>query len=819
YADNYFGRVNLHGRVLSQPQFDAAAEIGGYIPGRYTHDKLFFYGAYNPALNESKWMAPTAPAGDVATLSVHGPFANLETINSWAAKVSFRPDEIMIVDASAFGDPSRTNSGLGVVNEDTFPFYPNANVTNNTSFSRWNYGTRSESLHITLTPSATWATNLTASAKTSHFTESPQNPELYQIQDYSGIFQSGEYNAQGLGFFQNPKTQTYTFGVDTEKTVKFLGQQHTLSLGYNVRHDIYDLTKSYTGPQFSFPTTNAAGVASPAGLSGATANATFQLQAADATCPLQYCPMLNGTQVYLEQVGGIYSSLFTPSSMSYNVAWANDNFDIGHRVTINAGIRWDQEQLNGISQSYVFTDNWSPRLGINIDPKGDRKQKIFFNWGRYTQELPEDAAIRSLGQELDIYNVNWTPQNDGHGNAIVNANGTVNPILDAAHLISGVGAAGNEGSAVSYSSSSFPELIQPGTKLNFEEEFVGGIEKQIAGFAIKARYTDRRLLRILEDQSGASPEGAQSGFVGQSFLLGNPSSKSDYFTNEIETPYTYNAALPNHGAPANCQQDYNRTPTADDGRGIGGPFINSAGVVAGPGGVCGSNGPNAGAPVPDGMPDGEPNPRRHYQAVELEANRNFSRNFLLRVNYRWAKLYGNYEGLYRNDNGQSDPGISSLFDFSQGVLDMLGDQYVPGFLNTDRRNVGNVYGSYVVPSGFMKRLTAGMGFRGSSGQPITNFGAHPVYHSSGEIPLGGRGSEGRNASNYQLDVHTDYPTKLGEKYSLKVAFDAFNITNSRSLLSVDQDSALSYGDPNKDFLKPLAFQRAIYGRGSVRLEF
>ena len=63
---------------------------------------------------------------------------------------------------------------------------------------------------------------------------------------------------------------------------------------------------------------------------------------------------------------------------------------------------------------------------------------------------------------------------------------------------------------------------------------------------------------------------------------------------------------------------------------------------------------------PDGKPDGFAVPVRHYQAFEIEVNKNFSHNFLLRANYRFAKLYGNYEGLFRNDNGQSDPGISSL---------------------------------------------------------------------------------------------------------------------------------------------------------------
>ena len=77
--------------------------------------------------------------------------------------------------------------------------------------------------------------------------------------------------------------------------------------------------------------------------------------------------------------------------------------------------------------------------------------------------------------------------------------------------------------------------------------------------------------------------------------------------------------------------------------------------------------------------------------------------------------------------------------------------------------------------------------------PISELGAHPVYNDPGEIPIGGRGTVGTTASNYQLDLHADYPLQLGERYKIKFTFDTFNVTNSRSLTAVDQDIALSYG--------------------------
>ena len=40
-------------------------------------------------------------------------------------------------------------------------------------------------------------------------------------------------------------------------------------------------------------------------------------------------------------------------------------------------------------------------MGINIDPFGDQKSKIFFNFGRNYWAMPLDAAIRQLGNEQD----------------------------------------------------------------------------------------------------------------------------------------------------------------------------------------------------------------------------------------------------------------------------------------------------------------------------------------------------------------------------------------------------------------------------------
>jgi hypothetical protein len=825
FADNYrlFAPPSfLRGSIFARPAYDASLEFGGYIPIKGHNDRLFFFGAFNPSVDNVRYIA--APTSFASPVAAHGPYTTSITAYSWAGKLTYKLTDSTSIEGSAFGDPSRSNYAFGAAYADPFS-YPNINLRTTTGFSRWSFGGQNVVLRMTSSINPTTVLNFAATYKKSNFTESGFTND-HAISDRT----TGIENFQGVGLIQNPINHDYGVSFDLQKTVRLVGS-HTFSVGWGFDHAIYNAFRDYTGTRFNFPTTNAAGDSSviPSLLAGASTSAAFRLYKAPAACQLQYCPNYippdsttgEPEQVILRQIRGLFSSPDVSSSQSYNALYGNDNWTINRHVTINAGLRWEQEQLNGPNQSYVFNDNWSPRLGINVDPFGDGKTKVFFNWGRYTQALPTDAAIRELNQELDVTpnTPRWAPPQDGNGNILINTNGTITPILDAAHLLNGV-----PGSGVTASIGASPstlEQIHTGTKLNFEEEYVAGIERQIKGFAVSARYSDRRLLRIVEDMQGVSPEAAsgQSGAVlnNEVYVIGNPSPASDYFINEDEL--VYSTSDPNAVGPASCTADY------------GAQFDTLGNYL---GSACAQNpdpqnpvtGP--GAPFPDGKPDGFSTPIRHYQAFEIEANKNFSHNFLLRANYRFAKLYGNYEGLFRNDNQQSDPGISSLFDFTPGKLGLLGAQFSPGYLNTDRRNVGNLFGAYTFPTGYVKNLTLGLGLRGQSGNPLNYLGSHPVYGNTGEIPLGGRGIGGALNTTISLDMHTDYSLGLGEKFHLKLAFDAFNVANSKAILYDNQNidtgfqAAPDLTGPNfanKTRGTPTTFQRPFYGRGSVRIEF
>lgn len=817
YQDNY--RLNIdptlvdsfqRGKIFSQPAYDASVELGGFIPVAGQHDRLFFFGAFNPSLNKVNYLAPNTPFS--AAVFNHGPFVSSATTRSWAGKLSLKVTDGTTLEASAFGDPAHNNYSFNGVSTSTTG-YPNINLKNTTNFSTWKYGSRAIVLHLASSLNPTTQLNLAGTYKSSYFTEAGF-ANLYSISDRT----NGVLGFQGLGFWQNPQNTSYGVTLDVQKVVPFFGQ-HTFSVGIGFNRALYSLNKDYSGNRYNFPATNIAGtpiqqVGGSDTLVGAPTSAAFYLSNApiDKTtgqpvCPPTLCPLYLSSDgkehaVYLRQVRGLFSAPHDTSNDSYIATYANDSWAVNRRVTLNAGLRWEEEQLNGPNQAYVFNDNWSPRLGINIDPFADRKTKVYFNWGRYTQSLPTDAAIRELNQEQDIFSARWAAPSDGT-HLLTNADGTVTPTLDAAHLLSGTTGFSNISA-----SSAVPELIHGGTRLNFEEEYLLGVQREIAnGMVLDVRYSDRRLQRIVEDMQGVSPEGANYGLPNQIYVIGNPSPSADYFVNEIEEKYTP-VILPDGtvtGQPANCVADY-------------GPQYDSLGNLIGA--ACGQNPDTAGLPNSDGKPDGYAKPVRRYQSLEVELNKNFSNGFLVRANYRFAKLWGNYEGLFRNDNGQSDPGISSLFDFTTGVVGLLGDQFTPGYLNTDRRNVGNLYGSYTIPGGRFRKLTGGIGLRGQTGTPISRLASHPVYQNTGEIPIGGRGTAGTTATTLQLDTHLDYPINFGDKGSLKLAFDGFNVTNSQFVRAVNQNIDTGFqqqADPT--FRSPISFQRAFYGRFSVRYEF
>jgi outer membrane receptor protein involved in Fe transport len=847
YAARYqfaqFGYKQLTpSETFAQPAYDVAATLGGYIPG--LKDKLFFFGAFDPSLSQNyNAAAPGAPAASVAL----GVVDYNTTAVSWAGKLTYKLGSRTTLEGSSFGDPSRHNAVPNTLSA----------VSPIQATSSYNYGSRDSVLRLDSALTNSWTVDLSYAYNHNHFSETPKL-NVYGVTNDLPTYSNQPATASGFGAYEPSLNNTYSIAANTSKIFHLFHGQHTVSIGYAYDHTDFVDEPSRSGSLFAIPTQNAANQTLtdlysniPAGAPGALTNATFTIAAAnpnnlgDTTCT--QCPVINGVTSYASISRGTYVGLFVNAFGRYHAAYGEDNLELNRFVTMDLGVRWENQRVGGDLLNYSFGPSWSPRLGINIDPTGKQKSKLFFNYGRNFWAMPLDAAIRQLGNEQDDTSYAFVP--------VQNSDGTFSVLTDAAHTLNGLPQAKDPTTGVVSNfggpnfSSSTGEGILPGTKQEYEDEYVAGVESNIGNsLVLKARYTDRRLGRIIEDIGSQSPEGSQ---VDGAYAGGitNPGPGTDIATNENEVTYTpaqFFAANPNgaqHSKPATTTSPavpeiYNPvlpgcTQNNDTYFAVsGGFFRNSYNQQVG--GACILNQPVAGKYGADGIPDGFVKPIRRYNAVELELIKRFNNHWLADVNLRWGNLWGNYEGAYRNDNGQSDPGISSLFDFTAGKLGLLGDQFTPGYLSTDRRAVGSLFLSYSIGSDTpfvhaLKGLQTGAGLRGQSGVPLSLLGDHPIYLNQGEIPIGGRGAAGRTPSASELDLHLSYPVPLGshwgEKYNLKLAMDMFNVTNSQFETGRDQytqvgNNAVGAAPPlNADYNRPTSFQNPFYARGTVAFEF
>jgi hypothetical protein len=828
-------RVNVGGKLLHHEAYDVGADFGGYVPG--ARDKLFFFGSFNPSVNRDIVRGAEANSNNLANSGlrlIRGPaFDNRTRTYNYAGKVDWNINSNNTLAFSIFGDPSQTNLSS----------FRTLNIDNTTSDSQLVYGTRNIALRYNGTLPHGFTLSASVGLGRTHFDETGfanlnqivdrRGADQATIQAFTGLLPArGTFTAQGLGFFEPTVSKTKRADFNLGKIVHFWGE-HNLGIGYTFQRGNYDGTRDRSGPTWTIPAGN--GIAS-----AQTANVQWRLRfrssTSGGTLPLFPVQLANGTTamvpVRLQVVRGEYGTPSFQTYSNYNAAYAQDTWRFNKYITGLLGLRWETETMfgtvqNGARTHYALTDNWSPRLGVTVDPLGKGKTKAYYNFGRFFEYLPLDLAERSLSSEQDwtggLYIPDFTVNGAGQRIATINQFGTVTPIIDAAHQI-----------APGTASTSSQESFAPGTKLGYTDEHTFGFEQQLPRhWTFSARYIYRNTKRIIEDAAILSPEAALScdypncstNFINQVYSIVNPSTRLDAFTNLVPFVFApaFNAASLITNTPTGC------AATVMSGLRQPNYFFQNTATQA----VCFAQtgiDPATGNTFvsPDGNPDGFPDPVRKYKALELELNRRFANGWQAFFNWRIASLRGNYEGHLRNDNGQTDPGISSLFDFTAGNFNLLGDQFAIGPLNTDRLHIINGYGSYSFSKdrGFhiLNGLNVGLNTHFETGLPINALLAHPVYLNAGEVPQGGRGSLGRTPNYIRFDMHADYALRLTEKTHIKFVADFFNVFNSQKVRLPDQNKSLTFdpvlgNPPNPDFLKPVVYYAPFNMRLGLRFEF
>jgi len=746
--------TNQTTRIVGAGRYD----FGGDLGGRVMKDKLFFYGGFNPTYAKAYRAAPTSLKANGTPQFLNSKLGTIDlttrTLN-YSGKINYNLGSHHQLEGSVFGDPANLPSDPG------FARVSSLTANDNLRSSGLDYGTRTWTGRYNGIVSTNWLISANYSNYLNDFTENPKF-NGYSITDQTPALEGTGSNFvyNGLGFLQNTHSHVNQFNVTSSHTVNFFGS-HALDYGYQFEDVIYDVSNLYSGGDFTLPSDPRLGPAAGKVMHGAALVREHQ-GGKDKNAP-----------IVLRVTRGNYSNPSVDTLTRYHSGFVQDSWSIGRRLTIKPGLRFEQQAMAGTYSRYVFAHNWAPRIGIVLDPLGNRKSKFFANWGRFYEKVPSDISVRSFSFEDSVRGMLYHDPGPGKP-----------PDLSPSNYIAGAGTIAFSGGVGNTT------LVAGGTGAQFQDEVVGGYEHEFNhGYTVSGRFVYRHMRRIIEDISGINVTQNLAG-VAQQYVVSNPSAKLDIFKNADPCkPGTKGCVT----YPDPFSDDPNATIGFTD---IGDNPLGS-----------------------DGRPDGFSNPVRIYKAMELSVSKRFTSRWQLYTSYLLSKLYGNFEGSFRNDNGQSDPNISSLFDFTN-TDGQLGFQSVPGVLPNDRRHQIKIYTNYQ-----WKNVNLGLSWSIRSGIPLTSLAAHPAYDNGGEIPIFGRGDLGRTQWTFPLDLHADYALKVGEKSRVKFVADLFNVGNQTTLRFVDTWTQLNGSTKNPDYLKPdtinfsYPYQTPFFARLAVKFEF
>ena len=864
---------------VSENVQDFAVSVGG----PFIKDKLFYFFAYNPVFTTHGVTAQslsdpgnvaanagvsvfdeTSPTGFSAPNALVFPSAGQtldrkRTSNNYAGKINWQMSPKHQLEFSFFGDPSTGQNG---------PQRGDAVLYGDFASGGGDSGIKFGSNNQSLKWSAVFTPRLFMEAQIAHHAGMFRETSALNEYSYTDLRNTLEFfrgadsydpgsgpvplalspvaaQRGGVGFISNQDDKDTAYSV---KVTQVLGK-HEVKYGVQYDDISYRDTASYTGPSFDIQLP----VSDPA--TGAPVDANLDGIQDTVSVPTRGGALVSVRNGIGTDVAVAYDSPnrfrvtraqlgpeLPPTQANEISGFIQDTWQVVPRVTVKAGVRLSTESIQGAGSftlpfgtqnvslggvttriftpgtssytpdSYVFSGNLAPRLGVTWDVLGNGKSRAYMNWGRYFERVPNDLAIRALSNEVGISRQEFsdrdltTPRLGGPIGGCVDGGG--NPTT-CQPLAGGVFTQGVD-----------KTNVVAGTRLPYEDELSAGFAFEVTPTSsFEVRTIFRTQGRALEDVQVNAIEQIQNFYYGSSY--GYP---YDPFGGSTSTPQS------------------TKFPAATFG----------SYELANPGTKT----------VPQGGMFPFPKPERRYKSLELIYTKRFSDNWSVYANYRFSRLIGNYEGLFRNDNGQSDPNITSLYDFPNTPL--MSGQFAPGPLPADVSNVLHVYPSYQ----FANKLRLGANFSWASGVPRTSMLAHPIYQNSGEIPginpvyaywadpvgnqtpsdyvlrktkslgaaladpqlrpFGGpflfsydpvkRGNLGRTPDLVTLDLHGDYPIQFA-KSKLTVMLDVFNIFQSQEATLYDDNIELTAGVTDPDFLKPIQYQAPRQWRLAARWDF
>ncbi len=584
------------------------------------------------------------------------------------------------------------------------------------------------------------------------------------------------------GFANIPSNLAYAYdafkrksiNVDSSYFVGHFGGTHTFKGGFFYQTQSNDVLRTYNGGAVNL----FIGTSEYAPVTSTTACDAIKAQNLSnfgkSACQGRYGYFVVGTGVV--NTGG--------SSQTAKAIYIQDAWQVGHGLTLNIGVRFDNEVQPPYDPSrfpsvkFGWGDKVAPRIGGAYDLLHNGKVRLYASYGKFYDIMKMGLARGSFGS--DYWHNCVYAMDDPNYAATITPSYPIGGGCPASGPAPGVNTGRFIENVDFRATKADPRdpAISPDMKPMLQHEFVTGVDFELThNWKVETRYSRKRLDRTIEDMSITDNLG---------FYIGNPGST---IADLLHRP----TVIPD----ANGVNYLNTTP------------------------FCAECPPVVGA-------------HRRYDGAEISLSKRATGKWFGKVTYTYSKLRGNYPGLTNTEptdggtSGRLAPNNSRLFDLPTMTY-LPSGQPDDGPLATDRPNTAKMFASYLLKSN-LGTTTIGLNQAFYQGVPIDSCLAVVGTGSAcqwaegrgnyvqlsraanGDIVKGDVVKDARTDVFLQTDLSIHHAVPVHESMRMEFEFNVLYALNHRSVLGV-QESILATslvnptrasrfsGDPQTDWGK------------------